>query len=263
MQEQNIDLKEWEQAEIERSTVEAALLKGVDLRADELNVARYLAPPADTCFALEYAFHLLGDVQGKMVVDLGCGSGENTILLARRGAQVCAVDISANLVALARQRMKINGVTEGVRFFVGSAYDLPFADESVDVVFGAAILHHLDLSLTAREVRRVLRPGGRAIFLEPVRNSKVVRFVRSLIPYQAPDISPFERPLTKHEMDGFADGFREYHSKAFTLPYLCLGDLIPKVRDHLNTLRRWDHALLNYIPTLSYFASTLVVDLFK
>jgi len=263
MQEQNVEIKEWEQAEIERSAVEATLMEGNDLHADEHNVARYLDPPADTCFALEYAFHLLGDVRGKVLVDLGCGSGENTILLTARGAQVLAIDISASLVALAKRRMEINGVTEGVSFFVGSAYDLPFADESVDVVFGAAILHHLDLQLTTREVQRVLRPGGRAIFLEPVRNSKVVRFIRRLIPYQAPDISPFERPLTKHEMDGFADGFREYHSKAFTLPYLCLGDLIPKVRDHLNTLRRWDHALLKYIPTLSYFASTLVVDLLK
>ena len=43
-------------------------------------------------------------------------------------------------------------------------------DASVDVVFGIAILHHLDLPQAAREVWRILKPGGRAIFQEPVRN---------------------------------------------------------------------------------------------
>jgi ubiquinone/menaquinone biosynthesis C-methylase UbiE len=51
--------------------------------------------------------------------------------------------------------LAVNGVD--VEFIVGSAHDVPLPDESVDVVFGIAILHHLDLKLAARELRRVLR----------------------------------------------------------------------------------------------------------
>src|SRR5262249_22074340 len=136
------------------------------------DLKRYMAPPADTCYPLEYAYHLLGDARGKQVLDYGCGDGIHALTLARRGARVKSLDISPELIAIARRRLHINGIDASVEFIVGSAHEIPLPDESVDVVFGIAILHHLDLALSAREVYRVLKPGGRAIFQEPVRNSR-------------------------------------------------------------------------------------------
>lgn len=100
---------------------------------------------------------------------------------------------------------------------------MPFPDASIDVVFAIAILHHLDLDLVSREVRRVLKPAGRAIFQEPVRNSSVIRFLRSLVPYRAPDISPYERPLTDGELARFAAGFSTWSVRAFALPPVQVG----------------------------------------
>jgi len=80
--------------------------------------------------------------------------------------------------------------------FVSSGDELPIPSDSVDVVLGAAILHHLDPDLSSREVWRGLRHGGRAIFLEQVRTSRVLGILRRLIPYRAPDVSPLERSLT-------------------------------------------------------------------
>ena len=60
-----------ERAAAQRSDVEAQLTVEAQLRAEEWNVLRYMAPPEDTPFPLEYAFHLLGDVAGKHVLDLG------------------------------------------------------------------------------------------------------------------------------------------------------------------------------------------------
>ena len=119
------------------------------------------------------------------------------------------IDISEDLLRLARRRLSVSGRDGGATFIAGSAHDMPFPDNSIDVVFGIAILHHLDLDLVSREVRRVLKPGGRAIFQEPVRNSPIVRFVRSLIPYRAPDISPYERPLTDEELETIREGVQE------------------------------------------------------
>src|SRR5947209_604710 len=201
------NLVHWERTEVERSGHEAAATPADELRVSPRDISRYLNPPADTCFPLEYAYHLLGDVRGKVVLDLGCGKGENTLLLADRGAHVLSMDLSESLIALARQRLGINGVSGEVGFLAGSAHDIPLRDESVDVVFGIAILHHLDLALAASEVHRVLRKGGRAIFQEPIRNSKLIRGIRKLIPCQHPNVSPFERPLSDQELADFASDF--------------------------------------------------------
>jgi SAM-dependent methyltransferase len=259
------DLRVWEEAEIKRSAFEAAHRRQTDeaLRFSESNIARYLDPPADTCFPLEYAYHLLGDVRGRKVVDFGCGTGEDSVMLARRGALVEAVDISADLIEIARRRLTVNHITSGVRFHAASVYELPFEDESMDVVFGMAVLHHLDLALAAREVKRVLRPGGRAIFEEPMRDSKVLKFLRSLIPYESPDVSPFERPLTHDELREFASGFTLARSRDFRLPYQGLAMLLPVLRNYEKELLQFDDQLLQRFPALRYYATVRVFEMVK
>jgi ubiquinone/menaquinone biosynthesis C-methylase UbiE len=256
-------LRTWERAEIERSDCEAALKDDMDLRVSARTFERYLAPPADTPHAIEYAYNLLGDVKGKNVLDLGCGNGENTILLVNRGAKVSGLDISDSLINLARRRMQINEVVEGFEFFTGSAHELPFPDRSFDVVFGMAILHHLDLEQTSREVWRVLRPGGCAIFMEPVRNSKLLGLIRKLIPYRAPDVSPFERPLTDLELEQFAARFSRYQSAPYQLPYVNVAEALPVARDFVTFFLRLDHALLQRAEWLRWYATVRVIKVVK
>src|SRR6516165_5718196 len=172
-------MQQWERAEIARSSVEATLTADRALRVTAGTYARYAQPPHDTAYPLEYAYHQLGDISGLRVVDFGCGSGANTALLAGRGAHLWGIDISEDLLRLGQRRLAVSGRAGSATFIAGSAHDMPFPDGSIDVVFGIAILHHLDLDLVSREVRRVLKPGGRAIFQEPVRNSAVIRFLRS------------------------------------------------------------------------------------
>jgi ubiquinone/menaquinone biosynthesis C-methylase UbiE len=254
---------EWESAEIVRSDIEANLTKDVRLVADERQVRRYLDPPLDTPFPLEYAYALLGDVRGRTVLDFGCGSGQNSLLLARRGARVVGVDISASLIALAERRLHANGVGGTAKFVVGSAHDLPVRSNSVDVVFGIAILHHLDLAACAREVQRVLKPGGRAIFQEPVRDSRLVRAIRKCIPYQAPDISPFERPLTSPELRQFGQSFSSSRMRPFSLPFVNAVQGLPPLRRYVMSAYKYDHKLLTRMPALTPFAGIRVVELAK
>jgi SAM-dependent methyltransferase len=257
-------MRRWESAEIERSSVEARLTTDAALRVGPRTLARYAHPPVDTPYPLEYAYHLLGDdVSGLRIVDFGCGSGANSVHLANRGAHVWGVDISEDLIRLAERRMAATGRPGGARFIVASAHDLPFPDASIDIVFGIAILHHLDLTLVSREVRRVLRPGGRAIFQEPVRNSPTVKFVRSLIPYRAPDISPFERPLTDEELEQFAAPFASVRARAFGLPHVQLGQVLPVVKHNVAGLYRSDRALLRAVPALSYYAGIRVIEVIR
>ena len=255
-------IRVWEQVEVERSAAEASQKDVSALRYTDENIGRYLDPPADTVYPLEYAYHLLGDVRGKKVLDLGCGDGENTVILARRGARVLGMDISEDLIRVAQQRLAANGITSGVDFMVTSAHNISLDDESVDVVFGMAILHHLDLKLAAREIRRILRKGGRAIFQEPVRNSKVMSRIRDLIPYQSPDVSPFERPLSDSELKEFADGYSGYRERAFALPFVNLIQLLFKER-FVHPALRLDGAVLKRFPSLDHYATARVVEMVK
>ncbi len=256
-------IKKWEDVEVERSASEAQKKITNDLRIKDDIISRYSNPPAETPFALEYAYHLLGDVGRKTVLDYGCGSGDNSVLIASHGGSVIGVDISPELIDLAEKRLELHGYKDKVEFRVGSAHDLPLADESVDVVYGMAILHHLDLDLSSKEVYRVLKKGGTAIFMEPARNSKLVWFLRNLIPYQQPDLSPFERPLTDKELEQFGKIFTNYQSRGFSLPFVNLIEVLGLSQKLLFSAMRLDGKILKKLKFLSYYASIRVIKMTK
>jgi SAM-dependent methyltransferase len=256
----SISLEEREHAEKLRSAREAFHAPS-SLLTSAHTVARYRSPPEKTVYPLEYAFHLLGDVNGKVILEYGCGDGENTVVLAKRGAKIIALDISPELLERAKERLDINGCN-GVEVLVGSAHELPLPDQSVDIIFGMAILHHLDLEIASREVRRVLKKGGRAIFQEPVRNSMLLARVRRLFPLRA-DVSPFERPLTDAQIKDFA-GPCNCKGRSFQLFLCSVASLLPRRRAQAIRLSaRVDAALLRLLPWLRYFATVKVFELVK
>ncbi len=212
----NSQLTERDREEIRRSAEEASkvVLKPAD-------VERYLNPPANTAYALEYAFHLLGDARTKNVLDLGCGTGENIIPLSRRGNHVVGMDISPELIDLARQRIRNARVEATLR--VGSAYDTGLPDQSVDVIFCIALIHHLDIAAVRDEMRRILARGGIIILSEPIRFSAVYNRLRSLLPARE-DVSDHEHPLTKHELAAFTRPFEVEGMRYFRVPLLPLLD---------------------------------------
>jgi ubiquinone/menaquinone biosynthesis C-methylase UbiE len=209
-------LTERDRAEIRRSAQEARkiVLKPAD-------VERYLNPPADTAYALEYAFHLLGDARGKKVLDLGCGMGENIVALAKRGAHVMGMDISPELIALAQQR--INNAEVEAALKVGSAYETGLPDESLDLILCIALIHHLDIPVVRDEMRRILARNGAIILSEPIRFSVVYKFLRNL--FRPPeDVSDHEHPLTRDELATFTGHFKTEGIRYFRVPLLPLMD---------------------------------------
>ena len=111
------------------------------------------------------AFDRFGNLMGKQVLDYGCGHGMAAVVLAKLGAVVSAFDLSPGYVAEAERRASVNGVS--VQFCVGDGERLPYADGSFDAVWGNAVLHHLDMDRAGRELVRVLKPEGVAVFCEP------------------------------------------------------------------------------------------------
>jgi SAM-dependent methyltransferase len=121
----------------------------------------------------------LGDLKGKRVLDLGCGHGMASVLFARQGALVTALDVSPGYLAEAKNRAFANGLQ--VNVMAACAELLPFADNSFDLIWGNAILHHLNLDFAQREILRVLVPHGKAVFCEPVSFSVLTRLIRSFM----------------------------------------------------------------------------------
>ena len=253
-----ISLEDRERAEIYRSACDASQ-STTPLLIPVETIDRYRNSSETTVFPLEYAFHLLGDVNGKTVLEYGCGGGTYTVALAARGAKVIAFDISPELLALTKKRVEANQC-EGVQLLLGSAHSLPFPDESIDIIFGMAILHHLDLEIAARELQRVLRKGGRAIFKEPVRNSKLYARLRQFFPRRA-NTSPFERPFTDQEIKDFAQPYT-YRSRTFQLPLSRIAHVFGS-ESAIRLCAYIDNYLLRMFPILTYYAAVKVFEIVK
>lgn len=109
-------------------------------------------------------FRIVGNVRGKGVLDLSCGEGYNTRILAKRGAKVVGVDFSEKMIELARQTEKREKL--GTSYYVSDATDLKeFKNESFDVVTCIMALMDVERYEDAiSEVARVLRKHGRFVF---------------------------------------------------------------------------------------------------
>jgi SAM-dependent methyltransferase len=110
--------------------------------------------------ATERDLRLLGTLEGKRVLELGCGTGHNAVALVHQGAKAIAIEPSEQLAACARRFAEIEQVRIEVRS--GDLADLAFLRaETVDVAFSAGALGEVDdLDRVLRQVHRVLRPNG-------------------------------------------------------------------------------------------------------
>lgn len=144
---------------------------------DGIRVADYF----EACTAPENRFILnqLGDVRGKSLLDLGCGAGENSVYFAIQGAHCVASDYSPGMVDVALQLAAKNNVhIEGK---VINAMDIDYPDDTFDIVYASNLLHHIpDPKLTIQEIHRVLKPGGKMCFWDPLKHNPVINVYRRM-----------------------------------------------------------------------------------
>jgi SAM-dependent methyltransferase len=160
------------------------------------------------------ALEQLGDVAGRPILDFGCGHGMMGVTLARLGARVTGFDLSSGYIREARARASANGAR--VHFLAADAERLPFGDASFDGIWGNAILHHLDLPRAASEIRRVLSPGGRAVFCEPWGENPVLAWARTKL--NAPNKrTSNEKPLRNSQLTVLRNVFQDVQLRGFQL----------------------------------------------
>jgi ubiquinone/menaquinone biosynthesis C-methylase UbiE len=150
-------------------------------------------------------------LRGRHLLEVGCGMGFDSLEFLKRGVRVTATDLTPNAVALARRHFELEEVrAEAVQ--TANALELPFDDDTYDAVWANGVLHATGHTARAvQEVRRVLKPGGRAIISHFYRRPSWMYVLHRLgrekieAPDQDPPVNEF---LTEREIEAFFDGFR-------------------------------------------------------
>jgi SAM-dependent methyltransferase len=152
--------------------------------------------PSMSCLGAFYE-HELGPVQDKLVLEYGCGQGDFALWLLDQGATVFGIDISEfNIKRCEEKAIGRNLSPNRYKFMVMNAHETTFPDKFFDRVVGNGILHHLELPAAMMEIDRILKPGAKAIFQEPLGENPLLRLYRSIAGIHTLD----ERPLRREDL---------------------------------------------------------------
>ena len=131
------------------------------------------------------------------VLDFGCGIGSSLEkVLKFSPKKITGIDISE--VSIRKAKNKIKETELEVELLVDNCEQTKFNSNSFDIVYGTGILHHLNMSMCLDEIKRVLKPGGNLIFIEPLGTNPLINFYRKLTPKSR---SKDEHPLVKLDFD--------------------------------------------------------------
>jgi 2-polyprenyl-3-methyl-5-hydroxy-6-metoxy-1,4-benzoquinol methylase len=223
-----------------------------------------------------------GDLSALRILDLGCGEGEFACYFASRGAEVTALDISEVNTEIAKLRATANSLPN-VLTVVADCTDTHLPSGAFDVALGSALIHHLtanEESLLYEEVYRLLAPRGIAIFAESLQNSRLLEFLRTLVPIRqkhnprpsrlskswkshvSNDPHPARSNTTRH----YQNVLRSTKFRSFELVELGIFSRL----DRLTTNRRlrhcihdFDHRLKAIIPLSGRLSRNVLITLLK
>lgn len=202
----------------------------------------------------------LGEIQGKRI--LLCGVGPEAVVFARAGAEVYGFDISEIQTEAVRNLARRLGLRDQIHVQAMPFEQLRYPDEFFDLAYGAAILHHIDLGAGARELRRVLKPGGRAAFVEPLGTNPVLEFARHHLPYREKHRTVDERPLNYRDIQCFTRHFASFRYNELSLLAMLRRRVVTGQR-LIGILEETDKVVLGYLPWLGRFCSQIWIGVEK
>ncbi len=212
---------------------------------------------------LTYAVEHLQPLQGARALEVGCGSGSLATYLALLGADVTAIDLSDGMVAVTNRRAAANGVADRCHAITAAVEELDLPDEYFDIIIGNQVLHHVELELGMKNMARMLAPGGRVAFCEPVlllpetaRRVRNSRAVTRLFPLRTD--SPDERSLGQRELDIITGAFDVSHLETFQI-MTRLENFVPVNDRWYRRLEAADRFLLRRLPSSATLGRYVVV----
>ena len=217
----------------------------------------------------------IGDLKGKRILEVGMGLGKFSVFLAKQGAEVTGIDIGENLVKFANELARVNDVK--CNFINSSITNLDLDFESFDIIIGLFVLHHLKEENVLKaffNFNRILQSNGKAIFVEPVENSRIFNFLQNLIPLRDRPSIIQRKPWKKYIAN--LDDRVMYNDELINIGNFCnfkstkLYSFGLTIRlsalfgsNNITTLRKFDSLLFNLFPKLKRYCRNVMAIYIK
>jgi SAM-dependent methyltransferase len=147
----------------------------------------------------EFKSGVANRIRGKVVVEVGCARGDEAAFYAPFTSQYVGVDLADEAVAYAQGRCIPNAM-----FIACNAHAIPLENDCCDAVIVNAVLHHLDIETSLKEIARLLKPGGYLFITEPLGMNPLFRLYRWLTPRAR---TADEMPFTRSQLLAFDELF--------------------------------------------------------
>ena len=145
------------------------------------------------------------------ILDYGCGTGSSLKkVIEFEPKKIVGIDISD--VSIEKARNNIKSDKDNLELIVDNCEKTKFGENEFDLVYGTGILHHLQINQCLNEISRVLKPGGRLLFIEPLGTNPFINFYRYLTPGSR---SKDEHPLLKEDFDNINRNFSKMEIKYY------------------------------------------------
>lgn len=207
--------------------------------------------------------------RGGRLLDAGCGSGEKTELFRSHGMEAHGIDHSASAITSARKRYN------ACSFRVGNVEHLPYERDTFDALFSCSVLQYVNTDQTLVEYARVVKPGGRLVFVENLRHNPVAlaaRLAYRVGLWEYPETMTPKQHVSFNLPSRLASDFKITDASVFNLTTpIALG--LPAFLDRIGLrrqkkddvkrlrqpLRRIDDYLLRRIPLLRRLCWTIFI----
>ena len=191
------------------------------------------------------------------ILDYGCGIGQSLQEVIKfNPKKIFVFDISE--VSIQKAKDTIQKSNSNVELLVDNCEKTKFNDSTFDIIYGSGILHHLDISLCLKEMHRILKPGGRFLFIEPLGTNPMINFYRKLTPNSR---SKDEHPLINDDFELIKSNFNKLQIKYygfFTLIFFPLYTT-PKKSFNFKILKKIDQFLFKFDIFKKFAWSVLII----
>ncbi len=223
------------------------------------------ARPSDRFYAItqasstQFRRRVLELARDADVLEYGCGLGSIAFEAAPIARHVTGIDISPVAIEHSRATCEAAGL-HNVSFGVANAEATGFPDASFDLIIGSGILHHLNLDASYPELARLLRPGGRAVFSEPLGHNPAINLYRKRTPDER---TSDEHPLLMRDFDAARKYFRNVDVSFFHLATLAAIPLrsTPPFAGAVRLGDAFDRLLFRVVPAARRYAWLCVIEL--